>query len=105
MAVRNSASAKALSSLTRGLEYEGLTPSQLSMASTVVALIVKSAAKAMGREPAEFSGHSLRAGYVTTAAMASLPTWLIREQTGHRSDAVLARYIRLVEKRKIPSLL
>jgi hypothetical protein len=37
--------------------------------------------------------------------MASLPTWLIREQTGHRSDAVLARYIRPVEKRKIPSLL
>lgn len=48
---------------------------------------------------------SLRAGYVTTAAMASLPTWLIREQTGHRSDTVLARYIRPVEKRKIPSLL
>ena len=70
-----------------------------------VALIVKRAAKAMGREPEEFSGHSLRAGYVTTAAMASLPTWLIREQTGHRSDAVLARYIRPVEKRKIPSLL
>ena len=70
-----------------------------------VALIVKRAAKAMGRKPEEFSGHSLRAGYVTTAAMASLPTWLIREQTGHRSDAVLARYIRPVEKRKIPSLL
>lgn len=63
------------------------------------------ATPAMGREPEEFSGHSLRAGYVTTAAMASLPTWLIREQTGHRSDTVLARYIRPVEKRKIPSLL
>ena len=70
-----------------------------------VALIVKRAARAMGRAPEEFSGHSLRAGYVTTAAMALLPTWLIREQTGHRSDAVLARYIQPVEKRKIPSLL
>ena len=75
------------------------------LAAQSVALIVKRAAKAMGREPGEFSGHSLRAGYVTTAAMASLPTWLIREQTGHRSDAVLARYIRPVEKRKVPSLL
>jgi len=39
-----------------------------------VTLIVKRADKVMGREPEEFSGHSLRAGYVTTAAMASLPT-------------------------------
>ena len=29
----------------------------------------------------------------------------IREQTGHKSDATLARYIRPVEKRRIPSLL
>ncbi len=43
--------------------------------------------------------------YVTTASMASLPTCFIREQTGHISDVVLARYIRPVEKRKIPSLL
>jgi len=69
------------------------------------ALIVKCAAKAMGREPEEFSGHSLRAGYVTTAAMASMPTWLIREQTGDRSDAVLARHIRPVSGQKIPSLI
>ena len=84
---------------------KGGTISLEPLSAQSVALIVKRAARAMGREPEEFSGHSLRAGYVTTAAMASLPTWLIREQTGHRSDAVLARYIRPVEKRKIPSLL
>ena len=84
---------------------KGGTISLEPLSAQSVALIVKRAAKAMGRAPEEFSGHSLRAGYVTTAAMASLPTWLIREQTGHRSDAVLARYIRPVEKRKIPSLL
>ncbi|EER62343.1 hypothetical protein AcdelDRAFT_0027 [Acidovorax delafieldii 2AN] len=37
--------------------------------------------------------------------MASLPTWLMHEQTGHRSDTVLARYIQPVEKRKVPSVL
>ncbi|MDT4883129.1 hypothetical protein FQZ97_1191460 [compost metagenome] len=41
LAVRNSDSANALSSLTRGREYDGLMPSQLSMASTVVALSVE----------------------------------------------------------------
>ena len=47
----------------------------------------------------------MRDDYVATATMTSMPTWPIREQTWHRSDAVLARYIRPVEKRKIPSLL
>src|SRR5450830_882009 len=41
LAVRNRASAYALSSLTRGREYEGFTPSQFSIASTVVALSVE----------------------------------------------------------------
>lgn len=40
LAVRNSASAEALSSLTRGREYEGLMSSQWSIASTVVAFYV-----------------------------------------------------------------
>ena len=39
-AVRNRLSTKALSSLTRGREYEGFTPSHHSMASTVVAFRV-----------------------------------------------------------------
>lgn len=51
------------------------------------------------------SGHSLRAGFVTEAAVAGLQPYQIREVTGHRSDSTLARYIRPVAKRKIPSLL
>jgi len=41
---------------------------------------------------------------VTTAAIASMPTWPIREQTGHRSKTAPTRYIRPVEKWKIPLL-
>lgn len=41
-----------------------------------------------------FSGHSLRAGFVTTAASAGLPLWKIRQQTGHRSDEGVNKYIR-----------
>lgn len=72
-----------------------------------VALIVKSSVRMMaGDEAAKMvAGHSLRAGYCTEAATVGLQPYQIREQTGHRSDVTLARYIRPVAKRKIPTLL
>lgn len=70
-----------------------------------VALIVKRAVRRVGGDASVVSGHSLRAGYVTTAADVGLQPHQIKEQTGHRSDVMLARYIRPVAKRKIPSLL
>ena len=59
-----------------------------------VALIVKVRALAAGLNAAQLSGHSLRAGLVTSAANAGASTWKIRQQTGHKSDAMLQRYIR-----------
>jgi len=72
-----------------------------------VALIVKSSVRMMaGDQMAKnVAGHSLRAGYCTEAATVGLQPYQIREQTGHKSDVTLARYIRPVAKRKIPSLL
>lgn len=72
-----------------------------------VALVVKTSVRMMsGNEAAKMAaGHSLRAGYCTEAASVGLQPYQIREQTGHRSDVTLARYIRPVAKRKIPSLL
>jgi len=72
-----------------------------------VALVVKSAVRKMSGDGAakDFAGHSLRAGYCTEAATVGLQPYQIREQTGHKSDTTLARYIRPVAKRKIPSLL
>lgn len=72
-----------------------------------VALLLKSWVRTMSGEDAAkmVAGHSLRAGYCTEAAMVGLQPYQIREQTGHRSDVTLARYIRPVAKRKIPSLL
>ena len=72
-----------------------------------VALIVKASVRMMaGDEAAKMvAGHSLRAGYCTEAAIVGLQPYQIREQTGHRSDVTLARYIRPVAKRKTPSLL
>ncbi|MDQ4626223.1 site-specific integrase [Janthinobacterium lividum] len=72
-----------------------------------VGLVVKTSVRMMAGSGAAkmVAGHSLRAGYCTEAAMVGLQPYQIREQTGHRSDVTLARYIRPVAKRKIPSLL
>jgi len=59
-----------------------------------VSIIVKQRAEAAGFDPDAYSGHSLRAGLATSAAMAGASTFKIRAQTGHASDAMLARYIR-----------
>jgi integrase len=78
-----------------------------SLSPQSVALIVKQAVarcKGLGAASA-VSGHSLRAGFVTTAAEVGLQPYQIRQVTGHRSDVTLAKYIRPVQNRKIPSLL
>ncbi len=42
----------------------------------------------------EFSGHSLRAGLATTAAKAGKSALAIQRQTGHKSLAMVGRYVR-----------
>lgn len=59
-----------------------------------IARIVKARAKAAGIDARNWAGHSLRAGYVTTCVSAGVPTWAIREQTGHKSERAFERYIR-----------
>jgi len=81
-----------------GIAKQGLTPQS-------VALIVKTAMAQAGDDAQIFSGHSLRAGYCTTAAEQGLPSWQIRMQTGHKSDVTLARYIRKSDWQKAQSLL
>lgn len=64
------------------------------LSSQTVALIVKRRATAIGLDPRQLSGHSLRAGFVTSAAKGGSSTWKICQQTGHQSEAVMQRYIR-----------
>ena len=59
-----------------------------------ISLIVKKRVAAVGLNSISYSGHSLRSGYVTSAAQAGLSNWTIRRVTGHRSDHMLGRYIR-----------
>jgi integrase len=59
-----------------------------------VALIVKKVAASAGFDPDQFAGHSLRAGLATAAAVAGVSERKIMDQTGHRSEAMVRRYIR-----------
>jgi len=55
---------------------------------------VKRAAKVIGLEVAELSGHSLRSGLATTAAQAGVSERVIMAQTGHTDVRSVRRYIR-----------
>lgn len=59
-----------------------------------VARVVQRAALAAGLDPANFAGHSLRAGLATSAAAAGISERAIMAQTGHKSLPMVRRYIR-----------
>jgi integrase len=59
-----------------------------------VSLVVQERVAAVGLDPSPYSGHSLRAGFATSAAQAGVLTSRIRAQTRHASEAMLARYVR-----------
>jgi integrase len=59
-----------------------------------VAMIVKRAAEAAGLDPERYAGHSLRAGFATTAAANGATERQIANVTRHRSMDVLRGYIR-----------
>lgn len=78
--------------LLRSVDRHGNVGGRLS--DRAVSLIVKRAAEAAGLDPARYSGHSLRAGFATTAAANGASERAIAAQTGHKSMEVLRRYVR-----------
>lgn len=59
-----------------------------------VSTIIKSRVKGIGLDEDSFSGHSLRAGCITSLAQMGIPEWQIMKQSGHKSHNVLMRYVR-----------
>lgn len=59
-----------------------------------VSTILRDRLTGAGIAPDGYSGHSLRAGLATSAIKAGVPTYKVRAQTGHASDAMLSRYVR-----------
>lgn len=62
--------------------------------SDAVSTILRDRVADAGINPDGYSGHSLRAGLATSAIKAGVPSYKIRSQTGHASDAMLSRYVR-----------
>jgi integrase len=68
--------------------------SDMPLSDRTVSDIIKCYTRKAGLNPEKYSGHSLRAGLCTSAAQHGISSHKIRQQTGHRSDAMLSRYIR-----------
>ena len=64
------------------------------LAGRAVARVVQRGARRAGLDPRGLAGHSLRAGLATAAAAAGASERTIMAQTGHRSVAMVRRYIR-----------
>ena len=62
-----------------------------------IALIVKKYAALAGLNEADFSGHSLRAGFLTSAAEAGATVFKLQEVSRHRSIQTLQGYVRSAE--------
>ena len=68
-----------------------------SLSTRALANVVKTYAAKAGLNPDEFSGHSLRAGFVTSAAEKGKSTERIMDHTGHQSAAMIRVYTRRVD--------
>lgn len=72
--------------------HDALGPARLS--DRDVARVVKAAVAAAGYDPTTFAGHSLRSGFITTAAREGVAERHIQNQSRHKSLPVLRGYIR-----------
>lgn len=59
-----------------------------------IARIIQRSVAAVGLDPRKYGGHSLRAGCATAAAEAGASEVSIMQRTGHKSVAMLGRYVR-----------
>ena len=82
--------------VVRGLSKHG-TPRKGALSAGYVNEIVKAAVMRAGEDPEEFSGHSMRAGFVTSARERGVPDRIIMHTTRHRDARMIATYDRVGE--------
>jgi integrase len=84
--------------VTSGPVFRKLTPqgrlTDKPMSAQGVALVVKAAAIAAGYSPELFSGHSLRAGFLTEAGRQNANLFKMKEHSRHSSLEMVAEYVR-----------
>lgn len=80
----------------RGVDRHGnVRPKRLS--TQAVANVIKRSVERVGLDPRQFSGHSLRSGFITAAALAGKSEDVIRSHTGHKSILQVREYVRLAD--------
>lgn len=87
-----------VASITSGPIFRGVDNSDVvgadRLSDKAVARAVKRGALRAGLDPDLYAGHSLRAGLATSAAAAGASERSIMNQTGHKSEKMVRRYIR-----------
>jgi integrase len=71
--------------------------SSARLSADAVAVIVKDAAERAGLEPAIFAGHSLRSGFLTSAAKGGTSLCKMMDVSRHKSFDTLRGYVRDAE--------
>lgn len=77
-----------------GKKFHCLVENRKSLSPRMINLIIQRRMKRAGLDIVGYSGHSLRAGFVTSAAKAETPEALIQLHTRHKTSKVLREYIR-----------
>ena len=92
---------KASAAITSGAVYRCIdrwgNVSGRRLSAQAVSLVVKDAVRSIGLDPTGFSGHSLRAGWISECSKRKIPKMAIRAVTGHSSDAMVDLYGRTSE--------
>ncbi|WP_082937595.1 tyrosine-type recombinase/integrase [Rhodococcus sp. 852002-51564_SCH6189132-a] len=57
--------------------------------------VVKRAVTLIGEDPTRYSAHSLRSGFITSAARAGVEPRLIKQQSRHATYEMVDRYVHL----------
>ncbi len=73
---------------------KGLKLSEKRLTDQTVALLIKEYLQLAGIDSKNYSGHSLRSGFATTAAEAGAEERTIMAMTGHKSPEMVRRYIK-----------
>lgn len=88
----------AAAEITDGFVFRKLTPqgrlTTKPMSDRGVALVVKARAAAAGYDPALFSGHSLRAGFLTEAGRQDANLFKMKDHSRHKSLQMVSEYVR-----------
>ena len=73
---------------------EGSKLSEKRLTDQTVALLVKEYLELAGIDSKNYSGHSLRSGFATSAAESGAEERSIKAMTGHKSTEMVRRYIK-----------